>query len=66
KCYHSPAFRVKMTALPIALLFTFLLRQPFALNDASETSWRGRALAMASVALWFTVAAAGRWIGFSS
>ena len=66
KCYHSPAFRVKMTALPIALLFTFLLRQPFALNDASETSLRSRTLAMASVALWFTVAAAGRWIGFSS
>lgn len=66
KCYHNPSFRVKMVALPLALLFTFLLRQPFALHDASETSVRSRALAMISVALWFTVAAAGRWIGFSS
>jgi hypothetical protein len=66
KCYHNPAFRVKMTVLPVALLYTFLVRQPYALSDGSETSPRSRALATISVALWFTVAAAGRWIGFSS
>lgn len=66
KCYHNPSFRVKMSVLPIALLFTFLVRQRVALAAAGGTSMRTRITAIASLALWFTVAAAGRWIGFSS
>lgn len=66
KCYHSPAFRVKMATLPIALAFTYLVRRPMVLRDEAATVWRSRAVAAASIALWFTVAAAGRWIGFSS
>ncbi|MEP7382528.1 MAG: DUF6644 family protein [Gemmatimonadota bacterium] len=66
KCYHIPSFWVKVTALPFALAFTFLVRNPLALNDATVTGWRSRAVAAASIGLWFTVAMAGRWIGFSS
>ncbi len=65
KCYHNPSFWVKMTTLPIALLFTFLVRQPIALRVA-DTSAKCRVVAATSLTLWLTVAAAGRWIGFSS
>lgn len=66
KCYHNPSFWVKITTLPVALLFTFLVRQRVALGAESGATMRTRLTALASIALWFTVAAAGRWIGFSS
>ena len=66
KCYHNPSFWVKITTLPFALLFTFAVRQRIASREGFATSWRSRLLATASLALWFTVAAAGRWIGYSS
>ena len=66
KCYHNPSFRVNMTALPIALAYTFLVREPVARSVTLDTSWRSRLVAVGSIAVWFTVAAAGRWIGFSS
>ncbi len=64
KCYYSPSFWVKMTTLPIALVFTFAVRQRVA---ASRTVRRGPAAltGAVSMALWLVVAAAGRWIGFS-
>ena len=65
KCYYNPSFWVKMTTLPIALLFTFRVRLPFALR-ATDASAKSRVIALTSLALWLTVAAAGRWIGFSS
>jgi len=64
KCFYNTSFWVKMTALPIALLFTFLVRNRAALNGL-ETSTRSRLIGVASLLLWFTVAAAGRWIGYS-
>ena len=66
KCYHNESFWVKILTLPFALAFTFLVRQRVALRDGVVTSWRTRLVAVASIALWFTVAAAGRWIGLSS
>jgi hypothetical protein len=66
KCYHNPSFRVKMATLPVALLFTFLVRRPLTLREEAGGGWRARAVAAVSIVLWFTVAAAGRWIGFSS
>jgi hypothetical protein len=66
KCYHNPSFWVKMTTLPFALLFAFVIREPLAMRDTLVTSWSSRALGVVSMALWFTVAAGGRWIGFSS
>lgn len=65
KCYYSQSFWVKILTLPVALLFTFAVRQRLAMDEGLDTSTRSRVLALASLGLWFTVAAAGRWIGFS-
>ncbi len=65
KCYYSQAFWVKITTIPIALLFTLLVRQRVAMAGTLETTGVTRLVALLSLALWFTVAAAGRWIGFS-
>jgi hypothetical protein len=64
KCYYSQAFWVKITTLPVALLFTFAVRQRVAVSERS-TGPVAALTGAASLALWFTVAAAGRWIGFS-
>lgn len=65
KCYRVPAFWVKVAALPVALIYLFAVRDPVALDGRTVTGSRSRGVAVASIALWFTVAAAGRWIGFS-
>lgn len=64
KCYYNQSFWVKITTLPIALVFTFAVRQRVI---GAETVSRGseRLAGAASLLLWFVVAAAGRWIGFS-
>ncbi len=64
KCYYSQAFWVKMAALALALPFTFGLRNRV-VRRAGMHSLNARRLGMASIAMWLTVAAAGRWIGFS-
>lgn len=66
KCYYSQAFWVKITVLPLAVLFAFTVRRRVALMDESRIApiWRGL-VGLMSLALWFTVGAAGRWIGFS-
>jgi hypothetical protein len=71
KCYYNNAFWVKMTALAAALLYTFTIRATAiaAASDEPGTPVRETARQMVagalSIALWVTVAAAGRWIGFS-
>jgi hypothetical protein len=66
KCYYSDAFWVKMTTLPLAILFTFTVRRHVVMADETRVGPRSQKLvALASIALWFGVAAAGRWIGFS-
>ncbi len=64
KCYYSQAFWVKIVTFPIAIAFTYAVRQRVAESDGTS---RATAVltAIASLALWFVVAAAGRWIGFS-
>ena len=66
KCYYSDAFWVKMTSLLLAILFTYLVRRRVAAADPARMNavWF-KAVAVVSLALWFTVGAAGRWIGFS-
>ena len=66
KCYHNSSFWVKMITLPIALVFTFAVRQRIAVKQPAPGAWNSRLLATVSLLLWFTVAMAGRWIGFSS
>jgi uncharacterized protein DUF6644 len=64
KCYYSVPFSVKMVALFIAIIFTYTIRKRVAFSSDDSGSAR-MAVALVSVALWFTVAASGRWIGFS-
>ncbi len=65
KAYYNTSFWVKMTTLPIALAFTFAIRERVARQENGEPGARGKVVGAVSLALWFTVAAAGRWIGFS-
>jgi hypothetical protein len=64
KRYYSQAFWVKITALPLAPLFTLTIRHRIAMAGSGATG-RTRLVAVVSLTLWFTVAAAGRWRGFS-
>ena len=65
KAYYNTSFWVKMSTLPVALGFTFGVRERVARNEGMEPGPRCKIIGAVSLALWFTVAAAGRWIGFS-
>jgi uncharacterized protein DUF6644 len=66
KLYYHEAFWVKMSALLASLAFTFTVQRRTALADPLRVSrLRARAVALVSLALWLTVGAGGRWIGFS-
>jgi hypothetical protein len=66
KCYYSTPFWVKMISLAVAIVFTFAVRRPVTLADETRMrpAWY-KLVALLSLALWFSVGAAGRWIGFS-
>lgn len=63
KLYDKDAFWVKMAALAAAIVFTFAIKLPLAHRDISGLG--AKVLGIISIALWLTVAVAGRWIGFS-
>ena len=64
KLYYNFSWWVKITTLGIAILFTFFVRNPIVLKErASKVTQAG--VGLVSLVLWFTVAGAGRWIGFS-
>ena len=66
KCYYSQAFWVKILTLVPATLFALTVRRQVTQSGPGERSRATLTLtAVVSLALWFTVAAAGRWIGFS-
>ena len=64
KLYYNFSWWVKVSALGLAILFTFLIHDRIALRDSSSR-WSIAIVAVISLCLWFTVAGAGRWIGFS-
>ena len=63
KCYYSFSFWVKMSALGIGLLYTFLIKHPVIRRGTGPGVQA--LIGMLSLAVWLTVAGAGRWIGFS-
>jgi hypothetical protein len=65
KCYYSTSFWVKMTTLPFAIAFAFTIRANTVTDSVRNTARRQKLVGALSIALWLTVAAAGRWIGFS-
>jgi hypothetical protein len=64
KCYYNTSFWVKISTLPVALLFTLLVKERFA-RTAQVTTTASRWVGSVDTLLWFIVAAGGRWIGFS-
>jgi hypothetical protein len=64
KCYYSTPFSIKIITLLVATLFTYTVRRRVVFSPDSSNSTR-MAVAAMSLTLWFIVAAAGRWIGFS-
>lgn len=65
KCYYSFPFWVKIEALAVAVVFTYTLHNRVALSSDDRVTGGRVVIALVSLGLWFTVAAAGRWIGFS-
>ena len=66
KLYYNEMFLAKMIGLGVGILFVYLIRAPLLAREADELSpWVCRLMGAASLVLWFTVAASGRWIGFS-
>ena len=63
KCDSNYSFWVKMSALAIGLLYTFLIKNPVIRRGAVPSVRAG--LGILSLGVWLTVAGAGRWIGFS-
>lgn len=66
KLYYNEMFWAKMAALAIGIVFVYGIRGPLLRHDhAAIPAWQLRLLAVTSITIWFTVAASGRWIGFS-
>ena len=66
KCYHNFYFWVKMAALLTGIVFALAIKQPLLRHDhAAISPITLKLIAVASISIWFLVAASGRWIGFS-
>jgi len=66
KIVYLPVYWIKMLALTAGVLFTFTIKQPLLAGGVENLNpWVVRAVAVASLTVWFTVAATGRWIGYS-
>lgn len=66
KIYYLPVFWYKMLALAVGVAFVFGVRRPLLRQDIESIGpWTLRLLAIASLMIWCSVAATGRWIGFS-
>ena len=65
KCYDSPPFRVKMACLLLAIMYQFTVYRKVTRSAATRVaSLETRLAAGFSLLLWFSVALAGRAIGY--
>ena len=66
KLYYNEMFWAKMAALSVGIVFFYFVRRPLLSGPHEAINPRVMNLmAITSIAIWFTVAASGRWIGFS-
>jgi len=66
KLYYNDMFWAKMTSLGLGLTFVYVIRRPLLKFEHDTLNpWTIKLVAVTSISIWFTVAAAGRWIGFS-
>ena len=67
KLYYNEAFWAKMAGLGLGILFVYLIRKPLFTRFEHDVISPAavKVAALCSLTIWFTVAASGRWIGFS-
>jgi hypothetical protein len=66
RMYYSLFFWSKMTSLALGILFVFFIKMPLIRRGVEDQKpWLIKLVAVTSLCIWFTVAATGRWIGFS-
>ncbi|MBQ13575.1 MAG: hypothetical protein QGG67_01615 [Gammaproteobacteria bacterium] len=66
KIYFLKVFWYKMLTLCAGMLFEYGIRRPLLEKELEDINpWVLKLTAVASVMVWFTVAALGRWIGYS-
>ncbi len=66
KLYYNEMFWAKMIGLSFGAAFVYFVRRPLLRHPHQTINvWSIRLIAVSSMIIWFTVAASGRWIGFS-
>jgi len=66
KIYYLPVFWYKMLALGCGIFFVFFIKRPLLSSGIENVDPRVlKLVALSSVMVWVTVAATGRWIGYS-
>lgn len=66
KLYFNFFFWSKMTALCMGCVFLYFIKLPLLQRGVDQLGvWTVKLIALASLITWFSVAASGRWIGFS-
>ena len=66
KLYYNEMFWAKMIGLSVGALFIYFIKRPLLAHPHETINvWALRLLAISSILIWLTVAASGRWIGFS-
>jgi hypothetical protein len=66
KLYYNEMFWAKMTGLFLGIVFVYTVRRPLLRYAHDSISpWALKMTAISSIVIWLTVAACGRWIGFS-
>jgi hypothetical protein len=66
RMYYNDFFWAKMSALLVGIIFVFAIKRPLLKGSHADIQpWLLKLVAVASILVWFSVAATGRWIGFS-
>ncbi|MBT7336030.1 MAG: hypothetical protein HN856_16750 [Gammaproteobacteria bacterium] len=66
KLYYNAMFWSKMSGLALGVFFVYAIRRPLlGFAHSSVNPWALKSVALSSLIIWFSVAASGRWIGFS-
>lgn len=69
RMYYNEFFWAKMITLAIGIVFFMAIKMPLLRRSYTGRNaprpWVTKIVAVASLCIWFTVAATGRWIGFS-